>query len=53
LAGLPHQSYSVLLAGRADGLLPPPVIAPAGPVEQSWSAHSGRPWQAPVPVADQ
>ncbi len=53
LAGLPHQSYSVVLVGSCVGLDPPPVIAPAGPVEQTRSVHSGRPAQAPVPLADQ
>lgn len=51
LAGLPQRSYSVDFTGSALGLEPPPVIAPAGPVEHSRSAHSGRPAQ--VPVADQ
>ncbi len=53
LAALPHQSYSVVAVGISAGLVPPPVMAPAGPVEHTRSAHSGRPAQAPVPVADQ
>lgn len=48
LTRLPHQSYSVVVAGSWDGLLPPPVIASAAEVEQTWSAHSGRLWQCPA-----
>jgi len=49
---LPQESYSQVLVASRPGL-PPPVMAPPGPLEHSRSAHSGRPSQAPVPVADQ
>jgi hypothetical protein len=52
LAVLPQRSYSMVLVGSWVGLEPPPVMLPAGPVEQSRSAHSGLPLHAPVPVAE-
>jgi hypothetical protein len=50
VAVLPHRSYVVVVVGSWDGLVPPPVMAPAGPTEQTRSAHSRRPWHVPVPV---
>ncbi len=49
----PNRPYWTVLTGSWAGLAPPPVMSPAGPVLQMRSAHSGRPAQAPVPVADQ
>ncbi|WP_329264703.1 hypothetical protein OG223_51580 [Streptomyces sp. NBC_01478] len=50
LAVLPRRSYSVVLVGSWAGLVPPPVMPAAGPVEQTRSDHSGLPLHAPVPM---
>ncbi|MFJ4790768.1 hypothetical protein [Streptomyces sp. NPDC088794] len=44
----PQRSYSAVVVASWVGLEPPPVIAAAGRVRQTSSAHAGRP-QAPVP----
>ncbi|WP_211278920.1 hypothetical protein [Streptomyces longwoodensis] len=52
LATCPSTVYSVVLVGSWAELEPPLVIAATGAVWQTMSAHSGRPLQAPVPVAE-